>query len=247
VAKIVQFGEIVPEYPIPVINEREARAGAGILFFVAIVAFMNAWLQGNFAPTKMVVVGFLADFFIRVLINPRYAPSLILGRIMVRNQAPDFVGAPQKRFAWAIGLTLAVIMFYLVVVQNIRGPINILVCAACLILLFFESSFGICIGCKIYNLFNREKAQLCPGGACEVHARHEIQQVGIGQLAAALVVFVGLWAAAPWVERQRPLLPVMPSNGSDAAAMAEAERCKVPDFAKTIGHEEQWKLHNNCK
>jgi hypothetical protein len=28
---------------------------------------------------------------------------------------------------------------------------------------------------------------------------------------------------------------------------AEAERCKVPDFAKAMGHESQWKLHNNCK
>jgi hypothetical protein len=28
---------------------------------------------------------------------------------------------------------------------------------------------------------------------------------------------------------------------------AEIERCKVPDFAKAMGHEEKWKLHNNCK
>jgi hypothetical protein len=35
---------------------------------------------------------------------------------------------------------------------------------------------------------------------------------------------------------------------SDASAdAAEQERCKVPDFAKAMGHEEKWKLHNNCK
>ena len=28
---------------------------------------------------------------------------------------------------------------------------------------------------------------------------------------------------------------------------AEAERCKVPAFAKAMGHEAQWKLHNHCK
>ena len=27
----------------------------------------------------------------------------------------------------------------------------------------------------------------------------------------------------------------------------ESERCKVPDFAKALGHEEKWKLHHNCK
>jgi hypothetical protein len=28
---------------------------------------------------------------------------------------------------------------------------------------------------------------------------------------------------------------------------SEAERCKVPEFAKKIGHEQQWKLHNGCQ
>ena len=28
---------------------------------------------------------------------------------------------------------------------------------------------------------------------------------------------------------------------------AEVERCKVPQFARALGHEEKWKLHNNCR
>lgn len=31
-----------------------------------------------------------------------------------------------------------------------------------------------------------------------------------------------------------------------AAQKAEKERCKVPAFAKAIGHEELWKKHNGC-
>lgn len=31
-----------------------------------------------------------------------------------------------------------------------------------------------------------------------------------------------------------------------AAQKAEEERCKVPAFAKAIGHEELWKKHNGC-
>jgi hypothetical protein len=69
----------------------------------------------------------------------------------VRKQAPEWVGAPQKRFAWAIGWVLAVTMLWLIVINNVIGPINMLVCATCLTLMFFESAFGICIGCKIYN------------------------------------------------------------------------------------------------
>src|SRR5665811_1041608 len=94
-------------YEMRVLNERAVRASAGILFFLAIISFMNAWLTGNFQPTRVFVVGFLIDFTIRIFINPRYAPSLILGQWVVHRQQPEWVGARQKRFAWAIGLVLA--------------------------------------------------------------------------------------------------------------------------------------------
>ncbi|MBK6853656.1 MAG: hypothetical protein IPG93_19280 [Burkholderiales bacterium] len=100
---IFSFGERLEGYAVPVLNERAVRAGAGIVFFFAIVSFMNAWLIGNFQPTRVFVVA--------------------------RAVAPAAVPAP----------------------------------------------------------------------------------------------------ATPAVDA------------------AEAERCKVPDFAKAMGHEEKWKLHNNCK
>ncbi len=59
---IFTFGETVAEYDIKVLNEREVRAGAGILFALALIAFLNSWLVGNFVPTKIFVVGFLVDF-----------------------------------------------------------------------------------------------------------------------------------------------------------------------------------------
>jgi hypothetical protein len=31
-----------------------------------------------------------------------------------------------------------------------------------------------------------------------------------------------------------------------APTQAQAERCKVPEFAKKLGHEQMWKLHDNC-
>jgi hypothetical protein len=161
------------------------------------------------------------------------------------------VGAPQKRFAWAIGFVLAVVMLYLVVIEHVVGPVNLIVCAACLVLLFFETAFGICIGCKVYNLFNREQAQLCPGAVCEfVPARGAGGKWVHGAVLLAFVGVVGAWtshvaandpyarAVAPVAEPAAALPPVDP---------AEAERCKVPDFAKAMGHEEKWKLHNNCK
>lgn len=249
-SKAFQFGERLPEYAVPVLNEREARAGAGILFFIAMIAFMNAWLAGDFSAIKIVVIGFFIDFFIRVLVNPKFAPSLVLGRFAVRNQKPEYVGAPQKRFAWAIGLVLATIMLYLVVFRNAQGPVNLLVCSICVLLLFFETAFGICIGCAIYNVFNKEKAQLCPGEVCEVHVRQEIQRVGLAQVVVVLGFLGSMTVAANVVDknsdRTRPQEVTTAATGG-AVGSEEAERCKVPAFAIAIGHVEKWKLHNNCK
>jgi len=249
-SKLFTFGERIEGYAVPVLNERAVRAAAGIVFFFAIVSFMNAWLTGNFQPTRVFVVAFLIDFTIRIFINPRYAPSLVLGQWFVRKQQPEYVGAPQKRFAWAIGFVLALTMLVLVVINNLIGPINLIVCATCLLLLFFESAFGICIGCKVYNLFNREQAQLCPGGVCEVSVAPG-SAVDWAQ-GLVLVAFAGVvGATAFWFTGNDPQAASLQASAtpSPQAAVdpAEAESCKVPAFAKAIGHEEKWKLHNNCK
>jgi hypothetical protein len=242
---LLSFGERIPGYSVPVLNERAVRASAGILFLFAIVSFMNAWQQGNFGPTRLFVMAFVVDFAIRLLVSPRFAPSLIVGQWMVRDQQPEYVGAPQKRFAWAIGLALGVTMFYLIVLNRVIGPINLVVCGLCLLLLFFETAFGICLGCKVYNLFHRNQAQLCPGASCEVPTTH-----GLGLSAVEVVILVAfaalLGGAAQWVEHMQAPKTAAPAS-APAVDAAEAERCKVPDFAKALGHEAMWKLHNNCK
>ena len=249
---VFQFGEMRPEYQIPVLNERAVRASAGILFFLALISFMNAWLTGNFQPTRVFVVGFLIEFTIRIFINPRFAPVMILGEWAVRKQQPEWTGAPQKRFAWAIGFVLAATMLYLVVLNNVVGPINVLVCSMCLILLFFETAFGICIGCNIYNMFNKEQAQLCPGGVCEMPA-NQVPSVTLSQVLLVVAFVFAIAGVVQWVystapkraaEFEKPAVVAQPAAPIDPA---EAERCKVPDFAKAMGHEEKWKLHNNCK
>lgn len=246
-----QFGEQRPEFQIPVLNERAVRASAGILFFLALICFMNAWLTGNFLPTRVFVLGFLVDFTLRIFVNPRFAPSLILGAWVVRRQQAEWTGAPQKRFAWAIGFALAATMLYLVVLHQVVGPINLIVCALCLLLLFCESAFGICIGCNLYNAFHKEQAQLCPGGVCALPAA-DVPRTSLTQVAIVLAFVVLLAGMAQWVYRGAParvatLAPAAAGATPQAIDPAEAERCKVPDFAKAMGHEDKWKLHNNCQ
>jgi hypothetical protein len=180
--KIIQFGEEVKGYAIPVLNEREIRAAAGILFLMMFISILEAGVQRNFLPLKYVITIFLTDISIRVFINPKFSPSLIIGRLIVGNQVPEYVGAQQKRFAWMIGVALAGIMFIHLVVVNAYSPITGILCLICLIFLFFESAFGICLGCKFYSLFYKEKAQYCPGEVCDVKAKQDIQKTSMAQL-----------------------------------------------------------------
>ncbi len=247
---IFQFGQAHPDHAIPVLNERAVRASAGILFFLALICFMNAWLTGNFQPTRVFVVSFLIEFTLRLFINPRFAPVMILGEWVVRKQQPEWVGAPQKRFAWAIGFVLAATMLYLVVLNHVVGPINLVVCALCLTLLFFETAFGICIGCKIYNWIRSDKAQLCPGGSCDMPSG-QIPPMKLSQVILVAAFAVVVAGVVQWVDRTAPqriaeLAPALATPASATVDPAETERCKVPDFAKAMGHEEKWKLHNNC-
>ncbi len=189
--RIFQFGERVEGYPIPVLNEREIRAGAGLLFLLMFIAIQRAATAADFVLLKYAATFFLADILIRVLVNPRYAPSLVLGRLIVRNQLPEYVGAPQKRFAWIIGIALASTMVALAAVANTYGPITGIICLVCLVFLFCETAFGICLGCKVYPLFHKGEVQHCPGEVCTPSQRQEIQRVSAGQL-LVLAVFVAL-------------------------------------------------------
>ena len=245
---LFQFGESLDGYSVPVLNERAVRAAAGILFFFAMVTFMNAMLLGNFQPTRVFVVAFLIDFTLRIFVNPKYSPSLILGQWMVRHQEPEYVGAPQKRFAWAIGFSLALLMLYLIVIKGVIGPVNMLVCGTCLLLLFFESSFGICIGCKLYNLLGKNKVELCPGNVCSYNpapGAGGTWRQGLVVMVFSLIVF----NVAGWVYDHPTSSQALPNVNASATSQdpAEVDRCKVPEFAKKMGHEQQWKLHNGCQ
>jgi hypothetical protein len=182
VNKAIAFGENVEGYNIPVLNEREIRASAGIFFVIMLISLMLILFNQNFVPIKYVIVAFLTDLLIRVFVNPKFSPSLTIGRFIVRNQVPEYVGAQQKKFAWYIGIGLATTMFVLLDIVNAFSPITGIGCLICLIFLFFESAFGICLGCKVYSMVYKEKAQYCPGEVCDVKSKQDIQKTSGAQL-----------------------------------------------------------------
>jgi Domain of unknown function (DUF4395) len=194
--KAIQFGENVEGYDIPVLNEREIRASAGILFLATFISLMLIVFKNNFLPIKYVITFFLTDLIIRVFVSPRFSPTLIIGRLIVRNQVPEYVGARQKKFAWMIGIALSATMFIFMVVVNSYGPVSGIICLVCLLFLFFESAFGICLGCKFYSIFYKGKAQYCPGEICDARSKQDIQKTSRVQLfiVLAFIAFIFLTA-----------------------------------------------------
>ena len=200
--KLIKFGEDVEGYNIPVLNEREIRAAAGILFLATFTSLLFILFKGNFVPIKYVITLFLTDFLIRVFINPRFSPTLIFARLIVRNQTPEYVGAAQKKFAWIIGVVLAATMFIFFIIVNAYSPITGIICLICLVFLFFESAFGICLGCMFYPLFFKNKVQYCPGEVCDVKNKQEIQKTSGAQF-LALLAFITFVILMVWLMNDR--------------------------------------------
>ena len=180
--EVIKFGEDVEGYRVPVLNEREIRAAAGMMFLVLLISLMLILFKQDFLLVKYVIVVFLTDFIIRVFVSPRFSPVLIIGRLVVSRQVPEYVGAPQKKFAWQIGMALSGLMFFLLVILNSYSIITGVICLLCLVFLFFESAFGICLGCLVYGWFYKDEALHCAGEACEVRTKQAIQKTSWTQV-----------------------------------------------------------------
>ena len=170
----------------PVLNERAVRAGAGLLFLAAFIGFMNAWLLGDLRITRWFVLVFVLDMALRVLVHPRWAPSLVLGQWIVRGQVPEWVSATPKRFAWAIGASMICLCLVFFHPEKFAGALNALTRHAllptteqylprwlplvmvwlCLGFMWLEAILGFCVGCKIHALLVKLGVLQDPCEAC---------------------------------------------------------------------------------
>lgn len=163
-----RIGQIVPGYAIPVINERAVRAAAGLLFLLGGAAFATALATGSVQPLQPFGMFFMIDMALRVTAGDRWSPTLLLGRLAVKGQGSEWVGAPQKKFAWWLGFGLAFVSCAGMGLFAAPLWVTLVLCGVCLSLLFIETAFGICVGCALQGLFGKQPPMYCPGGACDV-------------------------------------------------------------------------------
>lgn len=190
------YGKIIPGLeidgtpaPYGVVNEREIRAGAGIMFVIGFFTLLSMYYFMNLELAFWVVLVFWIDFVLKVFISPGASIFGRIGALLVANQKPEYVGAVQKRFAWSIGLVISSIVLALVTRQfffaascslgeaSILGScaIPMTLCAICLVFMWLETSVGFCVGCVIYSALARrgiirseQYAPACPGGVCHI-------------------------------------------------------------------------------
>jgi hypothetical protein len=136
-------------FPNPV-NEKAARSVAAgvVILCVATLALTLAFGHGWIWLTVPLAYGFLA----RVATGPTLSP---LGQLATRVVAPRLgearlVPGPPKRFAQAIGATLAVAAAIVGVGFGVDWAALVLV-AMILVAATLESVFAICIGCWIFG------------------------------------------------------------------------------------------------
>jgi hypothetical protein len=179
------FGEVVSgatadgrELQAGVFNENEVRAAAGLTMVTGAVAFVYAYFDKNYLPLQAVATFFFVEFLIRVTFGLRYSPTGVAARFLTQRQPPDWVSAKPKRFAWTLGLMLALAMT-IITNSGIRGLLPRTICLICLALMWMESVLGVCLGCEIHGLLVRrgwakkdEAYEICAHGACEVPARN---------------------------------------------------------------------------
>ena len=175
---IISFGEYKEGINYKVMEERQMRASAGIMFLLGIIAFINGFILQNYIVIPYISGFLMLNFLIGIFINPKFSPTILIAMVLVRKQSPLYIGAVQKKFAWSLGLMLSLVIFSLSLMlindASYFEPVCML-CIICLVLLYFETAFGICIGCKFYKLSIKLKLlpkpkenPNCMGDACEV-------------------------------------------------------------------------------
>ncbi len=175
---LFSFGEHDDTLGYKTLDERVMRGSAGIMLAVAIIASIHGFILKNYFVLPYLSGFLVLNFMIGIFINPKFSPTVFIARLLVRKQTPLPIGAIQKKFAWTLGLGLSTAIFAMSfpLLSNVSwfDPVCLL-CLTCILFLFLETAFGICVGCQTYFIGIRlklikapEVTPNCMGDSCEV-------------------------------------------------------------------------------
>lgn len=175
---IISFGEYTEGKSYKTVDEHQMKANASVMLIVGIIAFMNGFMLQNYIALPFITGFLVVNFMIGLFINPKFSPTMIIAKIMTKDKEPLPIGAIQKKFAWSLGLILTATIFVLSIMLLEKPELFNTLCMLCLVcitILYFESVFGVCIGCKLYQLALKmklikapEDRPNCMGDGCDI-------------------------------------------------------------------------------
>ncbi len=178
IVAIFSFGYYIESRSYKVLDERRMRASAGIMFLLGAIAAINGFIFKRYEVIPYLIGFLMLNFLIGLFINPKFSPTVIIASLFVWKQSPLQIGAVQKKFAWSLGLllsgTIFILSLFLQKDPSYFEPVCML-CLICLLMLYLETAFGICVGCKLYQfsvfiklLPKPKEKPNCMGDSCAV-------------------------------------------------------------------------------
>ena len=184
------------------VDETEIRIAAWIALAFALLSFYFVVFNWNFNLGFVTVWIIWLDFVLKVFVWPDFSIFWRITRLFLKWKEKIMVWSVQKKFAWSIGVVLSTFVMFCMLILSwytacshpevlsiieminnnvannalIAMPMNpaILACALCIIFMFLESVFWICVGCKMYKFLVKKGVmkkvphQNCVNWACEI-------------------------------------------------------------------------------
>ena len=184
------------------VDELEVRIAAWLSLIFALISFYFVMFRWNFDSAFFTIWIIWLDFVLKVFIWPDFSIFGRIVRPFIKAKEKIWVWAVQKRFAWSIGFVLATFVIFcmlllswymwstdpsvLAIMEQINAnlssnaliilPMNpaILACVLCIVFMFLEAVFGICVGCKMYKnlvkkwIMKKIPHQNCINWSCEI-------------------------------------------------------------------------------
>ncbi len=171
------FGEFDASRGFKTVDERVMRGSAGIMLALAMIALVNGFVLDAYIVIPWISGFFVLNFLIGILVDPKLSPTVALSTLLVRKQAASPIGALPKQFAWSLGLVLSTSIFVMslfLLTDDAWFSVVCQLCIICVALLYLETAFAICVGCKLHKVAVRvgllrqpETQPNCMGDACE--------------------------------------------------------------------------------
>ena len=140
------FGEYVEGVAYKSVDEEVMRSSATIILVFGLMAFSVGLMLKMYVLLPYIIGAMMLNFFIGVVINSKYAPSIIVAKFLTRHKPRQPIGAIQKQFAWSLGLLLTSIAFVLSILLQSNESLFETLCMFCILcntVLYFEAVLGV--------------------------------------------------------------------------------------------------------